>query len=186
MNSLNINIDIRLDLNARKGETFQKVIIVNDVAGVAYDFTGHVVELALFTRAGETTPDLVFNLADGLTLVAGQITLNKSAAKMDIQGREYIYFLKVTKPDTTVKMWLNGIFNLHDGLFSGNPQDSDTTQFTIAAFGTPLTLIIGDDDQILGNIGAGEGDVLQWRGGKWTKRTLAELAQDLTPYLLNP
>lgn len=45
-------------------------------------------------------------------------------------------------------------------------------------------------DSIAGKIDSpstpGEGDVLQYIGGVWTKRTLQELANDLEKYFINP
>lgn len=140
MNTININIDIRLDIIARKGENFSKTIIVKNENGSNYDFTGHTVTLECYRNESEPTPDLIFNTANGLTLAAGQIILSKTSAAMSLQAREFIYFLKVTDSFGVKKVWLNGLFFLHAGLLTNN--NSETTTLTINTSGSPLTLTL--------------------------------------------
>lgn len=191
MNTLNVNIDIRLDVNTRHAEQFEQTIIVKNEDNSNYDFTGHVVEWVWLKNLTDVTPDLVFNNADGLVLAPGQIQLNKNSTKMSIRPGEYFHFLKITNASGVKKTWLNGIALLNNGLFSGNPSTPPT--LIIGANGTPLTLTIQSATVTLANIRAAldtlnpaEGDVLQFRGGVWTNRTLQQLYNDLLPFIVNP
>lgn len=137
--------DIRVDysrfvnIRAYRGATFNKNFSVKD-GGADYDFTDHVVTLEVFNTPADKTPNLLFNIADGLTLTAGNITLLKSASVMDaLRSGKYFYRLWVTNVAGVKALWLNGYFFNEDGV--ADSQDAAaTTTIQLSVNGTSVEI----------------------------------------------
>lgn len=157
MTQISVDISRRLDIIMRKAETFSKIIRVINEDLTDFDFTDYSASLKVYTGPTDRTPQLVFDYSGGLTLSSGQILLEKDETETDIRRRDYIYFLWVTYPDDTIKLWLNGKVIVNEGLYDNGDED---TSLTINIDGSPITLEIlagggSGSSSTVGNIDGG-------------------------------
>ena len=139
MKQATVDISKRLDIICRRSNTFSKIFSVKNADGTPFNFTGYTAKLEVFSSVSDRTPDLVFNAANGLTLSLGEIYLSKLATQMNMRRRDYIYFLTLTYPDGSIKVWLNGSFIVNEGFFDGI---TETEQLQIELNGQAITLNI--------------------------------------------
>lgn len=135
------DISRRLDIVIRRGNTFEKEITVENEDGTPFDFTGYTGELVVVTNVDDRTPNLSFTAVNGLTLSEGKIKLYKTATQLKgFRDNSYMYFLKLTYPDSSVYLWLNGKFEVNEELYD-NQQES-LADLTIYLEGQPVILSI--------------------------------------------
>lgn len=141
MTEVSADISKLLKIIARYGDTFNLSINVNNLDGSAYDFTGHTVTLDVYNPA-DREPCLSFSYGEGLTLSSGLISLEKTVSEMNpLRRGERIYFLRVTFPDSSKKLWLNGPFVTNEGIFTGS--DNAEATISIGSQGDVITVTVG-------------------------------------------
>lgn len=131
------DISKRLDIIARKAETFSKTIQVLNNDGTGFVFTNYSAQLVVMSYMASITPVLIFELGSGLTLSTGQILLEKDNSEMLINPKDYVYFLKITDPSDNINTWLNGKFIINQGMFDGVNHADD---IVLEINGSPVTL----------------------------------------------
>lgn len=132
----------------RHGASFALNILVKNNDGSSYDFTGHTVTFEIFRGPSDRSAELIFSTGSGLTLSIGLIALSKTLTQMAaLRLKSYVYYLWVTFPDGTKKLWLNGQFSINKEEYdapSSSPETitvttaSDTLSITVEAAGFSL------------------------------------------------
>lgn len=142
MSEVFTDISKYLKITSRRGDTFNLEVNVNSANGSAYDFTDHVVTWEVYTGAGDRSANLSFASGSGLTLSTGLISLTKSIADMSpLRRGARIHFLRVTFPDGSKKLWVNGDWVVNEGTFGGS--DNNAATLTINSSGDVVELTVG-------------------------------------------
>jgi hypothetical protein len=93
------------------------------------------------TGPDDRTPNLNLTSGSGITLSEGNINLSRTADQLKgFRDHSYMYFLILTYPDGSKKLWLNGKFKVNEELYD-SPVSADD-ELVIALNGAPITLTI--------------------------------------------
>lgn len=144
---LSLDNSRRMDIKVRRGQTIDKTILVKNASDASdFDFTGWAATLSVYSGVTDQSADLVFSDGAGLELSEGEITLTKTSAQMSKYRRhDFIYFLWMTSPSGARKLWLNGLFIVHEGLYD---DDTDPSQILISLSGDGVTLSISGGEAV--------------------------------------
>jgi hypothetical protein len=127
MTKIKTDISQKVDIEARRGDSFNVVINVKDAAGTAYDFSGY--DGFMEIRGENDSFILGFTTLDQTALTAGsysstykpesivfetgKITLTQYATNMEFAVGTYSYDFQI-KDSNNVQTWLYGRFKLID------------------------------------------------------------------------
>jgi hypothetical protein len=126
---INTDISKRVDLYAKRGDTFIVDVNTKDADGQDFNFLGYTAKMEVvgrdrrvvlgFTSLSQWNDgfnDLFGNYkASSIELKSGKITLEMDAESMQLNQGSYRYELQLTHGDT-VKTWLYGRFKINSDL----------------------------------------------------------------------
>lgn len=124
-NKANLDIAQKLNITARKGDTFRLSVTFKDNSGNAVGVSDYTYRMQVRSSATDDTASGAIieisgdSLSDGFDTSGGggKVVINIPASKMsEVDGGKYVYDLEATNTADTslVQTWLRGVFSVNE------------------------------------------------------------------------
>ena len=111
---LSTDISTKLNITARRRDTFTLEIDIQDADEEDFDFTTHTAKMDIMDEP-DGTVILALTTSNGrIALTDGRISFTITALDMDIPEAEYVYDLQMTYPSGQVVTWFRGSFTVNN------------------------------------------------------------------------